>query len=60
MHRNPVRRDLVSAHEQWKWSSFRHDAYDEAGPVLLNEQQPVELKWRTPPPQAASNQRKTG
>jgi len=34
MHRNPVKRGLVLAPEQWPWSSFRHYAYDEAGPVL--------------------------
>ncbi len=30
MHRNPVKRGLVLAPEQWPWSSFRHYAYDEA------------------------------
>jgi putative transposase len=24
IHRNPVRRGLVSSPEQWRWSSFRH------------------------------------
>jgi putative transposase len=60
MHRNPVKRGLVSAPEEWKWSSFRHYAYDEAGPVLVNEQQPVKLTWRTPTVQAATNQQNSG
>ena len=48
MHENPVRRGLVSAPEEWKWSTFRHYAYAERGPVLVNEQQPVKLKWKNP------------
>jgi REP element-mobilizing transposase RayT len=50
-HRNPVKRRWVSAPEEWKWSSFGHYAYDEAGPVLVNGQQPVKLRWRIPPVQ---------
>ena len=46
IHRNPVKRGLVLQPEQWPWSSFRHYAYDEAGPVRVNEQQPAELKFR--------------
>ena len=49
MHENPVRRGLVSAAEAWKWSSFRDYTSDERGPVLVNEQQPVKLKWKMPP-----------
>jgi len=37
MHSNPVRRGLVPRPEEWRWSSFRHYAYGEAGPVLVNE-----------------------
>jgi putative transposase len=37
MHRNPVRRGLVLAPEEWLWSSFRHYAYGERGPILVNE-----------------------
>lgn len=37
MHRNPVHRGLVRKPEQWARSSFRHYAYGEAGPVLVNE-----------------------
>jgi putative transposase len=43
-HRNPVKRGLVS--EQWAWSSFRHYAYDEPGPVLVNEKIRAEMKVR--------------
>jgi putative transposase len=46
MHRNPVKRGLVLEPEQWNWSSFRCYAYEERGPVLVNEQHPAELKLR--------------
>ncbi len=46
IHRNPVKRGLVLQPEQLPWSSFRHYAYDEAGPVMVDEQQPAELKFR--------------
>ena len=36
-HRNPVKRGLVLRPEQWPWSSFRHYAYGEPGPVAVNE-----------------------
>jgi putative transposase len=37
MHRNPVKRGLVSAPEEWRWSSYRFYLLDEAGPVRVNE-----------------------
>jgi len=37
MHRNPVQRGLALEPQQWLWSSFRHSAYSERGPVLVNE-----------------------
>ena len=37
MHRNPVKRGLVGAPEQWRWSSYRFYLMDEAGPVRVNE-----------------------
>ena len=37
MHRNPVKRGLVDAPEQWRWSSYRFYLLDEAGPVRVNE-----------------------
>ncbi|MGA7218884.1 MAG: transposase [Candidatus Sulfotelmatobacter sp.] len=36
MHRNPVKRGLVGAPEQWRWSSFRFYLLNEAGPVRVN------------------------
>jgi hypothetical protein len=46
IHRNPVKRGLVLEPGQWLWSSFRHYAYGEASPVLVDESQPAELKFR--------------
>jgi putative transposase len=46
MHRNPVKRGLVVEPQQWIWSSYRHYAFGEAGPVLVNEQKAAELKPR--------------
>jgi putative transposase len=39
MHRNPVKRGLVSAPEEWAWSSFRSYAFNEVGPVRVNFQE---------------------
>jgi putative transposase len=46
MHRNPVKRGLVVSPEQWRWSSYRHYAYDEVGPVLVNEPLKAEMRVR--------------
>jgi putative transposase len=46
MHRNPVKRGLVSKPQQWNWSSYRHYADGERGIVMVNEQQRAELKIR--------------
>jgi putative transposase len=46
MHGNPVQRGLVLKPEEWLWSSFRHYAYGERGPVLVNETQKAELQIR--------------
>jgi putative transposase len=46
MHRNPVQRGLVLKPEEWLWSSFRHYACGERGPVLVNETQKAELHIR--------------
>jgi putative transposase len=46
MHRNPVQRGLVLKPELWSWSSFRHYAYGESGPVLVNEARKTELHIR--------------
>jgi putative transposase len=37
MHRNPVKRGLAGAPEEWRWSSYRFYLLDEAGPVRVNE-----------------------
>jgi putative transposase len=39
IHRNPVKRGLVTAAENWKWSSFRAYAYGEEGLVRVNCQE---------------------
>jgi putative transposase len=46
MHRNPVVRGLVLEPEQWNWSSYRHYALGERGPVLVNEAQKAEMRVR--------------
>jgi putative transposase len=46
MHRNPVVRGLVLAPEQWLWSSYRHYATGEKGPVFINETKKAELRVR--------------
>ncbi len=38
IHRNPVTRGLVQKPEDWKWSSFRHYATAELGPVEIESQ----------------------
>jgi putative transposase len=37
MHRNPVKRGLVEAPEQWRWSSYRSYLLGEIGPVRVNQ-----------------------
>ena len=39
IHRNPVKRGLVTAPEEWKWSSFRAYACGEEGLVKVNCQE---------------------
>jgi putative transposase len=46
MHHNPVKRGLVQNAEDWAWSSFRHYTYGERGLVLVDEQQPAQMKIR--------------
>jgi putative transposase len=38
MHRNPVRRGLVSRPEEWRWSSFRHYSTGEIGVVEIESE----------------------
>jgi putative transposase len=37
MHRNPVVRGLVENPDQWRWSSYRSYAFQEAGLVRIND-----------------------
>ncbi len=37
MHDNPIKRGLVDAPEQWRWSSYRTYVYGEAGLVRIND-----------------------
>jgi len=46
MHRNPVKRGLVQEPQEWAWSSFRHYANDDRGPVLVNEPRKAEMRIR--------------
>jgi putative transposase len=49
IHRNPVRRGLVLAPEQWKWSSYLHYyATGEVGPVFIDQGTRSALKIRSP------------
>jgi putative transposase len=38
IHRNPVKRGLVKEAELWKWSSYRHYATHEVGPVEIESE----------------------
>lgn len=46
MHHNPVKRGLVLEPQQWRWSSYRHYACGEPGPVMVNEPRKAELRIR--------------
>jgi REP element-mobilizing transposase RayT len=48
IHRNPVRRGLVLAPEQWKWSSYLHHATGELGAVLIDQGTRSAVKIRSP------------
>jgi putative transposase len=48
IHRNPVKRGLVSSPEQWPWSSFRWYLCGEAGPVPINDTDTMVVKIRPP------------
>ncbi len=37
MHRNPVKRGLVTQPKDWHWSSFRHYLLEEPTPVLITQ-----------------------
>jgi putative transposase len=38
MHRNPVKRGLCDRPEDWRWSSYRHYAEAEVGPVEIESE----------------------
>ncbi len=48
MHRNPVKRGLVSEPQQWPWSSFRYYMYGEAGLVRVNDATVMKMRVRPP------------
>ncbi len=52
IHRNPVKRGLVERPEDWRWSSFRHYATAEIGPLEIESQWTADRRsGRTPKPQ---------
>jgi putative transposase len=44
MHRNPVKRGLVTSPEQWRWSSFRSHMYGENGLVRINDTDVLKMR----------------
>jgi putative transposase len=46
IHRNPVRRGLVSSPEQWQWSSFRWYLSGAPSPVRINDTDIMVMKVR--------------
>ena len=48
IHRNPVRRGLVSSPEQWPWTSFRWHLCGEPGPVRINDTDIMVMKVTAP------------
>ena len=48
LHRNPVKRGLVSSPDLWRWSSFREYSLAEKGPVRLGDWTVLKLKLIAP------------
>jgi putative transposase len=48
MHRNPVKRGLVTEPEQWPWSSFRDYLYGQTGKVRVNDTEVMKMRLRKP------------
>jgi putative transposase len=48
MHRNPVKRGLVSEPEQWAWSSFRDYLLGQTGIVRVNDTGIMTMRVRPP------------
>jgi len=51
IHRNPVRRGLVTSPEQWPWSSFRWYLSRERGPVNIHNTDILVMTIRPKTPQ---------
>jgi putative transposase len=49
MHRNPIKRGLVSWPELWRWSSYRAYAFGERGPVNMDWMFPPYVVTKTKP-----------
>jgi putative transposase len=47
MHRNPVKRSLISRPEDWRWSSYRWYAFDEPGIVAVDPHPDLVPKAKT-------------
>lgn len=60
MHRNPVSRGLVSAPDQWRWSSFRSYMYGEPGLVKINDWELWNINAGVPHSPGASFAQKVG
>ncbi len=48
MHRNPVKRGLVTEPERWRWSSFRDYLYGQTGKVRVNDTDVMKMRVRKP------------
>jgi putative transposase len=48
MHRNPVKRGLVTEPEQWRWSSFRDYLHGQTGKVRVNDTDLMKMRVRKP------------
>jgi putative transposase len=48
MHRNPVKRGLVAAPEQWPWSSFQDYLHGQTGKVQVNDTGVMKMRLRKP------------
>jgi REP element-mobilizing transposase RayT len=48
MHRNPVKRGLVTEPEQWIWSSFRDYLFGQTGTVRVNDTDIMKMRVGTP------------
>ena len=51
IHRNPIKRELVTLPEQWPWSSFRWYQSRERGPVKINDTDILVMTIRPKAPQ---------